>query len=82
MFSHNSAAKFIFREGKEVEGGRDDGGVAARRATPSGVSRLRRVSFEDIIYRKSCLQKETDADGDRRVTDSLGAQLGNGPSDD
>ena len=29
MFSHNSAAKFIFREGKEVEGGRDDGGVAA-----------------------------------------------------
>ena len=28
MFSHNSAAKFIFREGKEGEGGYD-GGVAA-----------------------------------------------------
>ena len=79
MFSHNSAANFIFGEGKDGAGGRR---AVRRRATPSGVPRLRRVLFEDIIYRKSCLQKKTDADGDRRVTDSLGAQLGNGPSDD
>ena len=56
MFSHNSAAKFIFREGKEGEGGMT--AAVWRRATPSGVSRLRRVSFEDIIYRKSWLQKK------------------------
>ena len=71
MFSHNSAAKFIFREGKEGEG-----------ATPSGVSRLRRVSFEDIIYRKSFLQKRTDADGDLRLADSIGLHHRNGLSDE
>ena len=61
--------------------GREGMTAVWRRATPSGVSRLRRVSFEDIIYRKSWLQKRTDADGDRRVADSLGVQLWNGLSD-